>query len=63
MADTLEQLQHLCDLPEGSGAVESMHAIGRGVCVITDSYRLFLVSPEGDVAEVTSSVLGEINAS
>jgi hypothetical protein len=40
-------------LPEGSGTIKSMRAFGDKVLVVTDECRLFSVSPEGSVSEVT----------
>jgi hypothetical protein len=53
MNTTAEGLQHFCDLPEGSGAVDSMHVLGNGLVAITDEHKLFMISPEGAVADVT----------
>jgi hypothetical protein len=52
---TADRFQHFCDLPEGSGAIESMHVLGNGLVAITENHRLFMISPEGSVSEVTDA--------
>ena len=49
------QSRCLGSFPDGSGAIISVRAFGNVLMALTDEHRLFMISSEGSVSEVTDA--------